>query len=135
MALYKTMLLRSTAYDDLKYLSQSVDTRFTLIILFLLRDIDIWQKDSGSKIKVVIQHKVFKHNLVILKLVSQDNLIERKQQNSCTNILFTERAGVIFFMHIRPLAHKSRLIEHNSCSITQFYQRIVQNFTFYLTLK
>ena len=96
MALYKTMLLRSTAYDDLKYLFQSVDTQFTLIILFLLKDIDIWQKDSGSKIKVVIQHKVLKHNLVIRKLVSQDNLIERKQQNSCTNILFTERAGVIF---------------------------------------
>ena len=89
------MLFRSTAYDDLKYLFQSVDARFTLIILLLLRDIDIWEKDSGSKIKVMIQHKVFKHNLIVLNLVSEDKLIERKQQPICTNII-TERTGVIF---------------------------------------
>ena len=90
------MLFRSTAYDDLKYLFQSVDAWFILIILLLLRDIDIWEKDSGSKIKVMIQHKVFKHNLIVLNLVSEDNLIERKQQHICTNIIFTERTGVIF---------------------------------------
>ena len=34
-------------------------------------------------------------------------------------------------MYIKPPAHKSRLIEHNAWSVTQF----VQSFTFYLTLK
>ena len=31
-----------------------------------------------------------------MRLASEDKLIERKQQNMCTNIIFTERTGIIF---------------------------------------